>query len=226
METITATLITLVLGFIVFVMLIPTENRSHAARELNAFARLLGHGLGRELRRFKELAEVGGYVHDTAMSTYIAPTLWHFATGTFTQVAGQVAGTVCVHRAAANETSVVTIPIMLPSNSVAGKGAYLKSIEVDYEVLAAEPTSITWTLNKVTRGIEGAVAVVAAVTKTNTVADAAAKTVDQHKQVITITTPAWIDNDEYYLLQASIVAGAGNTTEDFLAAVANWTLRV
>jgi hypothetical protein len=68
--------------------------------------------------------------------------------------------------------------------------------------------------------------VVAAVTKTDTVAAAGAKTVDEHKQTITLTTPVWIDNDEYFLLQASIVAGAGGTTEDFLAAVANWTLRV
>ncbi len=167
-----------------------------------------------------------GYVHDTSMSQYIPPTAWHYATGTFTQVAGSVAGTIAINRAAANETSVITIPILLPSNSVALKGAKLASIEVDYEVKGAEPTSLTWTLNKVTRGIEGAVAVVAAVTKTNTVADAAAKTVDQHKQVITLTTPAWIDNDEYYLLELSLVAGAGGGTEKFLAAVANWTLRV
>lgn len=167
-----------------------------------------------------------GYVHDTSMSKYIPPTLWSFVTGTFTHAAGQVAGTICMHRAAANETSVVTIPILLPSNSAASKGAYLKSIEVDYELLVAEPTSLTWVLNKVTRGIEGAVAVVAAVTKTNAVADAAAKTVDQHKQVITLTTPVWIDNDEYFLLQLSLVAGAGGNTADFLAAVANFTLRI
>jgi len=167
-----------------------------------------------------------GYVHDTSMSQYIPPTMFHPVTGTFTWTAGQVAGTIAMHRAAANQTSVITIPIMLPSNSAALKGAMLKSIEVDYEVLTAEPTSITWTLNKVTRGAEGAVAVVAAVTKTNTVADAAAKTVDQHKQTITITTPAYIDNDEYYLLECSIVAGAGGTVNEFLGAVANFTLRL
>jgi hypothetical protein len=170
--------------------------------------------------------EQGGYVHDTAMSQWIPAMMWSFVTGTFTHAAGQVANTVCMHRAAANETSVVTIPITLPSNSVAQKGAYLKSIEVDYEVLVAEPTSITWTLNKVTRGADTAVHVVAAVTKTNTVADAAAKTVDQHKQTITVTTPFWIDNDEYCLLQMSIAAGAGGNTMDLLGAVANFTLRV
>jgi hypothetical protein len=168
----------------------------------------------------------GGYVHDTAMSQYIPPTEFHCVTGTFTHAAGDVAGTIAINRAAANETSVITIPITLPSNSVAQKGAKLVSIEVDYEVKGAEPTSLTWTLNKVTRGADTAVAVVAAVTKTNTVADAAAKTVDQHKQKITLSTAAWIDNDEYYLLELSLVAGAGGGTEKFLGAVANFTLRM
>jgi hypothetical protein len=167
-----------------------------------------------------------GYVHDTAMSQYIPPIAWSYVTGTFTHAAGQVAGTICMHRAAADQTSVVTIPIILPSNSVALKGAKLASIEVDYEVLVAEPTSITFTLNKVTRGANTAVAVVAAVTKTESLTAATCKTVDQHKNVITITTPAWIDNDEYYLLEMSIVAGAGGNTMDFLGAVANFTLRV
>jgi hypothetical protein len=164
-------------------------------------------------------------IHNTHMAQYIPPTAWHCVTGTFTQVAGDVAGTIAINRAAADQTSVITIPIIIPSNSVALNGCKLASIEVDYEVKTAEPTSLTWTLNKVTRGADTAVAVVAAVTKTNTVADAAAKTVDQHKQTITITTPPWIDNDEYYLLELSLVAGAGGGTEKFLGAVANYTFR-
>jgi hypothetical protein len=159
------------------------------------------------------------------MSQYIPPTTWSFVTGTFTHVAGDVAGTIAINRAAANETSVVTIPIPIPSNSVNQQGALLKSIEVDYELKVAEPTSITWTLNKVTRGADGAVAVVAAVTKTDTLAAAGAKTVDQHKQTITITTPFYLDNDVYCLLEMSIVAGAGGNTAKFLGAVANFTLR-
>jgi hypothetical protein len=167
-----------------------------------------------------------GYVHDTAMAQYIPPTLFHPVTGTFTFTAGAVAGTIAMNRAAANETSVITIPIVIPSSSVALKGVCLKSIEVDYEIFTAEPTSITWTLNKVTRGADTAVAVVAAVTKTDTLAAADAKTVEQHKQTITLTTPAWIDNDEYYLLQMSMVAGAGGNTTKLLGAVANFTLRL
>jgi hypothetical protein len=164
-------------------------------------------------------------MNNTHFSQYIPPTAWHFNTGTFTQVAGDVAGTICINRAAANETSLITIPITVPSNAVALQGVKLASIEVDYEVKGAEPTSLTWTLNKVSRGAEGAVAVVAAVAKTNSLADAAAKTVDQHRMTIGLAAPAWIDNDEYYLLELSLAAGAGGGTEKFLAAVANYTMR-
>ena len=167
-----------------------------------------------------------GYVHDTHMSQYIPPNAIHFSTGTITYVAGQVAGTIVAHRAAANQTTLITIPIIIPSNSSALKGAMLNSIEIDYEILVAEPTSLTWTLNKVTRGADGAVAVVAAVTKTNTLSAATGKAVEQHRETITVTTPAYIDNDEYYLLEGAMVAGAGGNTSDFLGAVVNYTLRV
>jgi hypothetical protein len=165
-------------------------------------------------------------IHNTHMSQYIPPTLWHFVTGTFTSVAGTVSGTIAINRANANETSVITIPIMIPSNSVALQGAKLVSIEVDYVVKTGEPTSLTWTLNKVTRGVEGSVASVDAITKTDTIAAADSHAVDEHKQVITITTPEWVDNDVYYLLEISLIAGAANNTEHFLGAVANFTLRV
>jgi hypothetical protein len=164
-------------------------------------------------------------MHNTHFSQFIPVTLFHPVTGTFTWVAGDVAGTIAMNRAAANETSVITIPIMVPSNSIALQGSKLVSIEVDYENKGAEYTSYTFTLNKVTRGIDGAVAVVSAVTKTDAIAAADSHSVDQHKQIITITTPAWIDNDEYYLLEMSIVAGAGGGTSKYLGAVANFTAR-
>lgn len=164
-------------------------------------------------------------MHNTHFSQYIPPTLWHFVTCTITQVAGDVAGTIAMNRAAVNETSVITIPIMVPSNSIALQGCKLASIEVDYENKGAEATSLAWVLNKVTRGADTAVATVAPVTKTDAILAADSHSVDQHKQVITITTPAWIDNDEYYLLELSIVAGAGAATQKFLGAVANFTMR-
>jgi hypothetical protein len=165
-------------------------------------------------------------IHDTAMAQVIPCSLFHFSTATITDIAGQVAGTIVKHRAAANQTSLITIPILIPSNSVALKGAYLKSIEVDYEILIAEPTSLTFTINKVTRGADTVAATVAAVTKTNNLTAATCKTVAKHKATLTITTPFWVDNDEYVLVEMALEAGAGGNTSDFLGAVANFTQRL
>jgi hypothetical protein len=167
-----------------------------------------------------------GYVHDTHVSQYIPATAAHCVTGTYTDAAGAVTGTIAKHRAAAASTGVVTIPIEIPSNSAALKGAKLTTIEVDYELLLAAATSVTAALKKVTRGADTAVAVVDPVTITQDLTAAtSAATEDQHKLTVTITTPEWVDNDVYYLLQLSFVCGAV-VTVDLLAAVANFTLRV
>jgi len=76
----------------------------------------------------------------------------------------------------------------------------------------------------VTRGAEGAVAVVSTPAFTQSPSAADSKVQGKHKLVLTITTPAWIDNDEYYLAQLSAVAPAG-TVIDLIAAVANFTLK-
>lgn len=166
-----------------------------------------------------------GYVHDTSMSQFIPPTAIHYVGGTWADAAGAVAGTIVKRKTAAAETTVVNIPIIIPSNSVALKGSKLKSIEIDYEILIAAATSITATLNKVTRGINGAVAVVANAPATQDLAAAtAAATVDQHKLTVTVTTPVWIDNDEYFLLVLTCVC-ALTTVLEFLSANINFTLR-
>jgi hypothetical protein len=166
-----------------------------------------------------------GYVHDTAMSQFIPATLFHTPGGTWTNVAGQVAGTIVRHLAAADQTILVNVPICVPSNSVAGKGAYLKSIEIDYEILVAACDAFTVVINKVTRGADLAVAVVSTVAFTQTPTVAVADDVDQHKLVLTITTPFWVDNDEYVLVELT-VNQALTTQVDFLGAVANYTLRL
>ena len=167
-----------------------------------------------------------GYVHDTHMSQYIPPTAMHCVTGTWTQTAGAVAGTIAKHKAANAETTVINIPIMLPSNSVALKGAKLASVEIDYEIGAQAATSVTATMNKITRGADGADATVSAVTVTQDLtAGTDAADVDEHKLTVTVTTPTWLDNDDYLLLVISAVCAAG-TTIDLLGAVANFTLRL
>lgn len=205
------TLATLILGSLYYGLLMPAAARGDLTRGLAKF--------------FKGMNELGGYVHDTAMSQFIPPTLIHVATGTWTMVAGQVAGTISKHKGAAGETTVVTVPIIIPSNSVDGKGSYLKSIELDYEIQTADLTSITPLIHLVTRAVETA-AMAAPVAQTFTQSPTAAnsKTQDQHKLVLTITTPFWIDNDQYVLAEFTCVCAAGSIL-DIYGAVANYTLR-
>ena len=169
-----------------------------------------------------------GYVHDTHMSQYIPPGAMHYVTGTWSDAAGQVAGTIVKKKAATDETATVNIPITVPSNSSSQKGSYLVSVEIDFEVLTAALDAMSATINKVTRGADGAVAVVDTQTFTyDTGHDSAAERidVDQHKMTLTLDTPIWIDNDEYVLVALSVNAAA-TSVFDMLAAVANFTLRL
>lgn len=169
-----------------------------------------------------------GYIN-TPISQWISPTIFHFTTATITQIQGAVSGQIAMHRAAANQTSIITIPITVPSsiNSAYAKGAYLTSVEIDYEVLTADiGTSLTAVINKVTRGVDLAVATVAAQAFTQSPTAALSLVTDQHKLVLTLTTPIWIANTEYVLVQLTLVAGAGGTTNDFYGAVANFTLKL
>ena len=169
-----------------------------------------------------------GYVHDTAMSQWIPPTSMVCITGTWTEAAGAVAGTIAKHVAAADESVDVYIPIPIPSNSVAQKGALLKSIEVDYEILIAACDTVTAVINKVARGADEAVAVVSSVAFTYDAGhdtDDERDDLDQHKMTLTLDTPAYIDNDEYYIVKLTFDKAA-TTTIDILGAVANYTLRL
>jgi hypothetical protein len=164
-------------------------------------------------------------IHNTHMSQFIPCTNFHTIPSTnITWTAGAVAGTISQHKAAAAETIVCTIPIEIPSNSIPLNGAKLASVEIDYQLGVADATSVTAVINKVTRGADLAVAVVAAQTFTQSPTAALSKVFDKHRLVLTITTPAWIDNDEYYLVQLTFVCPA-TTTLDLLGAVANFTYR-
>jgi len=164
-------------------------------------------------------------IHNTHFAQYIPPEDFHIVTGTWTYVAGQVTGTICAHKAAAAETSTLNVPILIPSNSIALNGCKLVSVELDYEILIAACTSVTASIVKVVRGLDTAVAVVSAPAATqDLVAATTAATVDQHRLTVSLTVPAWIDNDEYYFLKVIFIS-PGTTTIDLLAAVANFTFR-
>jgi hypothetical protein len=170
--------------------------------------------------------QLGGYVHDTAMSEMIACVNMHYVTGTWTMAAGSVSGTIAMAKAAAAETVVINIPIEIPSNSVTLKGCYLKSIEIDYEIGTLACTSVTATQNKVTRGADTVGLTVAAVTVTQDLAaGVAAATAAKHKLTVTLTTPVWIANTEYHLLVLTVVAAATSVFK-MNSAVANFTMRI
>ena len=48
--------------------------------------------------------------------------------------------------------------------------------------------------------------------------------VDEHKMTLTLTTPVWIDNDDYYYVKIAFDKAATSVCQ-FLAAFANFTLR-
>jgi hypothetical protein len=193
---------------------------------MNAIATPITKAVAWMRKEYARNGILGGYVHDTSMSQYIPPNLMHCVTGTWTDAAGAVSGTIARHKAASAETATVNVPIIIPSNSVAGKGALLQSVELDYELLLAAATSVTLSIVKVARGADTAVAVVSAPAGTQTLTPSTtAATQDQHKDKFTLTTPAYIDNDEYYFLKAVFVCG-GTVTIDLLGAVANYTLRL
>ncbi len=166
-----------------------------------------------------------GYVHDAHMQKYIPPTMFHAVTGTWANAAGNVAHTIVLQKTAGAETATVTIPLAVPGNSSDEKGSKIASVEIDYEILAAVATSITATVWKIARGADGAVAVATAVTATQDLTAATdAADVDQHALTVTITTPEYIDDDDYWFVELACVCGA-STVLEFLGAQVNFTLR-
>ncbi len=170
-----------------------------------------------------------GYVHDTAMSQWIPPSMAHLVTGTWVHSAGAVANTIALKKNQANETATVTIPIPLLSNSASYKGSKLVSIDIYWETLTLALDALSAAIYQVVLPANGdAIAAPTSLAFSYDAGhDAAGErlTLDQHKMTLTLTTPKWIDNDDVIHVQLSVDAGA---TSDFylLGARANYTLRI
>ena len=170
-----------------------------------------------------------GYVHEGEMSQWLPPGNAHYVTGTWSDAAGQVTGTIVKKKAATDETATLTIPIEIPSCAKGYKGCYLKTIDVYFEVLTAACDALAATISKVTLPADGA-----AIGTLDTVAfsydtghDAAAERidVDQHTMTLTLTTPEWLDDGEVIQVALSINAAA-TTVFDYIGARANFELRL
>jgi hypothetical protein len=198
----------------------PTRPRPHA------WARLR-HWLAVRFR----YPELGGYVHDTAVSQFIPPGQCHYVTGTYTDAAGSVAGTIIKNRAAADSNGVITIPICPLQNGAAQKGSYLKSVDVWYEVTGAalDANAVAAVINAFTLPANGAAFPAASAQAFSYDAghDTAAERddLDEHKMTLTLTAPFWLDDDALVLVELTVDSGASSVFK-FHGARANYTLRL
>jgi hypothetical protein len=175
-----------------------------------------------------------GYVHDTAMSLFIPPTAFGFSAGTWTlTVATNVWS---MDRTAADASNTIYMPIPIPSNSVALKGAKLLSVEFMYSIstAAADDFAVatcliyTDTLSASAASGSGTINTAAALTSTKDTGhdtDAECLAQDEHRMVLTVTTPVWTDNDVAYHAEFIVDGGAATVVKVF-GGIANYTLRV
>jgi hypothetical protein len=168
-----------------------------------------------------------GYIHDVAMSQFVPPSMFLFTAGTWTGVSDTYIWSLA--RTAADASFWAYVPVPVPSNSVANKGSYLKSIEVFYSIgTAAVDDFATVTLCKDTLNAHGSAITTAAVTHTiDADHDTAAERLISayHRMVVTLTTPAWIDHEENYHLDM-LVDCAATSVFKFYGALVNYTLRL
>jgi hypothetical protein len=167
-----------------------------------------------------------GYVHDTAMSIDTPLQNVIATVGTWTMVVASNLWTYN-HTAAAN-ISILKVPLVLPKNSVAGKGAKLVSVDIWWSNATADLTDNSAILYKATLPIQAGTLAAAVVTTTyDSGHDTAAKryTQAQHKMTLTVTTPAWVDDDEEYFIEITNNAAASSVVK-LQAIRANYTLRM
>jgi hypothetical protein len=175
-----------------------------------------------------------GYVHDTAMSQFIPPEMIGF--GATAGMAMAVNSNVWANeRTANNSTFTVYVPVMIPSCSVDLMGSLLKSIELMYEVAAADNDSVltvklykdTFAANAASGSgsINTAAEITAITVDAGHDSDAERKVQDEHRMVVTLTTPVWIDNDASYHLEIAFDAAA-LSEDNFYGAIINYTKRL
>jgi len=132
-------------------------------------------------------------------------------------------------KAAADNTSVILIPITPPQNSEGLKGSYLKSVTLWWTNGVADLDALSAAIYKATLPAQGAaMAAPAAQTFTYDAAhDLAAEriTQDEHKMTLTITTPFWMDDDDEVFIELTVDAAVGSIFKMF-AARAEFTLRL
>jgi len=168
-----------------------------------------------------------GYIHDVNMTQWINPGDFEITVGTW--VLSESANLVKRAKDAADEVFTALIPITMPSNAIAKKGAKLESIDIWYKIATTLCDDFaTVELEKVTLPATGVAAAGAAVTTTEDADhDIAAerKAIGDHTMTVNLSTPAWLDDGDAYWLKLVVDCAVG-TVFTFFGARANFTLRV
>lgn len=174
-----------------------------------------------------------GYVHDEGFCAFIAPTQVFGDVAAWGIVAGAVTNSLVYKCDATDETANLYIPIVgVPSHTpdsagVAQKGGKITKIEIDYEILVAAVDTLTAVIYKSKRGVDGADVVISTVAFTHDAAhdtDDERDDLDEHRMEINVTTPFYLEDDEYLWVHLAIDK-AGTSTFEFLGAFAYYILR-
>lgn len=167
-----------------------------------------------------------GYTHDTAMAAFVSPAEVTPTVGTWTMTAASHLWT--LNKTNGADTSVLKIPLKLPSNSVALKGAYLKSVDIWWVNATADLTDMSAEIYLATLPAQAGTLTAASQTLTydaSHLTAAARKTQAVHKMTLTITTPVWLDDDNEAYVELTCNA-ASTSAVKLYGARANYTLRV
>ncbi len=168
-----------------------------------------------------------GYVHLTDICQFIPPADILKSAGTWTPTyASNVSKDV---RGTAEAAFALHIPIVLPGSNLGLQGAKLHSIDVWWKTATASLTSFAAPeLNKIALPAHGVAVSGAELTTTlDADHDTEAERVDQddHKMIVTLETPVFLEDDYAYILYMALEAAA-TTAFTLYGAQANFTLRL
>ena len=167
-----------------------------------------------------------GYTMDKDAAQFIPPGCIIKTAGTWT--ASVVNNVYQELRSNAAATFNLIVPILAPSNKGPLKGSKLVSVELIYKIATLAANNVTTVeLEKEVIDSAGAVTGAAVTVSLNTAENTTAKrkAIADHRLIVTLSTPAYIDNDELYLLYVTFDAGA-TTAVTLYGAIANFEVRL
>lgn len=167
-----------------------------------------------------------GFLQDL-ISTFISFSRFAHSAGTWTAT---VASNVWFSRRTAADAAATTYVALsaVPQRDGSTKGAMLESVEFHFRIGTAALDAMEAHVYKATLGADGALLTVAEVTTTYDAGhDTAAERidVDEHTMTLTVTSPTYLDDNEYLFLEVVYDAAATSVIDEF-GAMANWTWRL